>query len=264
VTVAPPARRINRGRGHSYEIDGNPVLGITTILRNGIPKPAFVDAAAKTVARYAVDHWAELNHELPTRRLDQIIASRYEQLQKASARGTQVHQYAHQLQAGQELEIPDELDGYVRAYLAFTEDWQPDEILVEQPVYSRDPPPGYAGTPDLVAKLADGRLWLLDWKTSDSGIWPEMVLQLAAARYAQFIVDENGLEQPNPAQNVDACGCVSLKSDGSYELIPADADAQAFRVFLHAQRVAQFVQQAKDDRWHLLGGALEPPGRNHP
>ena len=89
------------------------------------------------------------------------------------------------------------------------------------------------GTLDLVADLADGQRWLLDWKTTASGIWPESALQLAAYRNADFYIDDNGDEQPMPP--VDQAGCVWLSADG-YDLIPVDAGPDTFRSFRYASR----------------------------
>ena len=56
----PTTRIITRGRGHSYELDGEKVPGVTTILSKGVPKPALVDWAARMAADYAINHWDEL------------------------------------------------------------------------------------------------------------------------------------------------------------------------------------------------------------
>ena len=164
----PIARRRNHGRGHSYEIDGRRVDGVTWVLSNGVPKPALIDWAARTVAGYAVDHWDELADETskqtPPRALER---SRFDTSRAAMARGTDVHTIAMQLASGEEVDVPEAIAGYVDAYLRFVEEWKPAELLVEVPVFNRAA--GYAGTLDLVADLADGARWLLDWKTGDKG-----------------------------------------------------------------------------------------------
>lgn len=52
-----------------------------------------------------------------------------------------------------------------------------DVVMVEEPMVSETF--RYGGTPDAIIYL-DGVLTLLDFKTSDSGIWPEMRHQVAA------------------------------------------------------------------------------------
>jgi hypothetical protein len=254
VTV-PSARRIDRGRGHSYEIDGQPVPGITTILNRGIPKPALIDWAGRETAGYAVDHWDELAELSISQRLQKLEKARFEARDTAAVRGTQIHAFADQLHAGAEIDVPEHLVGHVDAYLKFADDWHADELLVEQPVYHRTL--RYAGTPDLVARLADGKLWLLDWKTGGKGIFPEHAIQLAAARYAEFTIDPvSGAELLMP--KVDRCGCVWLRADG-YDLVPVAADAEAFEVFLWAKRMAGFMDESRE-RW--VADAVQPRGRN--
>jgi hypothetical protein len=256
VTVtAPSARRIDRGRGHSYEIDAQPADGITKILGRGIPKPALIDWAGRTTAGYAVDHWDELA-ELPiSMRIQTLERARFEARDTAALRGTTIHGYAQRLAAGEEIDVPDEYDGHVQTYLRFADDWILEELMVEQPVYHRTL--RYAGTPDLVARLADGKLWLLDWKTGGKGIFPEHAIQLAAARYAEFTIDPvSGAELPMP--KVDRCGCVWLRAD-DYDLIPVAADAEAFEVFLFARKMARFLDEPRE-RW--IADAVQPRGGN--
>src|SRR5262245_23733883 len=252
--VAMALERRNHGRGHSYWIDGTKVPGITTVLREGIPSPQFAIADVRKAAAYAVDHWDELAEEGVATRLQRIEKAPRAALTQAGVRGTHVHTYAEQLQAGQEVEVPDEYAGMVDAYLAFVREWDPREVVVERPVFHRRLM--YAGTPDLVADLADGQRWLLDWKTSASGIWPEYALQLAAARYAEVVLHADGSEAEVSRLGIEACGCVHLVADGSYELRPVEAGPDAFRVFAVAMQMARYKATTRED-W--VGDASLPP-----
>jgi hypothetical protein len=140
----------------------------------------------------------------------------------------------------------------VEAYERFATEWDVREVVVERPFFH--PRLAYAGTPDLVADLADGRRWLLDWKTTGKGIFREHVLQLAAARFCEVYLDDAGAEQPVP--EVDACGGVWLRADGSYDLFPCEATEEAWRVFLCAKEVGRFLASESDD-W--IGDAELPP-----
>lgn len=248
------ARRINRGRGHSYEIDGDRVIGITTAISNGLPKAALINWAAGITADCALDRWDELAELRPSERRKILERARWDHRDQASERGTRAHALVQQLALGQEVDVPDDLRGHVDAYLLFVDEWQPREILIERPVFSRRH--RYAGTPDLIADLVDGQTWLLDFKTGDKGVYPEVALQLAAARFAEFVIDEDGAELPVP--KVDAAGAIWLRADG-YDLIPAAADVEAFGLFLRAKTIADYVAQDRD-RW--LGDALRPPSPN--
>jgi hypothetical protein len=226
-------------------LDGEKVDSVTTVIGDGIPKPALVGWAANTTAGYAVDNWDELSGLGVAERLRTLEKARWNVTKAATARGTDVHKLAQRLAAGEEVQVPEPLTGHVDAYLQFVEDWQPREILVEVPVFNRAQ--RYAGTLDLIADLADGNRWLLDLKTSGSGIWPETALQASAYRNAEFYLDADGREQPMPP--VDFCGAVWLRADG-YDLHPVEADARAFRVFLYARQVAAFAKAPREEWVH--------------
>ena len=246
-----PTRRVDRGRGHSYLMDGEPADGVTWVIDHGLAKPALIGWAANATAGYAVDHWSELA-ELPiSRRLDVLKRCRYEERDAAARRGTEVHGYAHALAAGEDVTPPDELLGHVDAYLAFADVWQPSEILTEVTVGNRRY--RYMGTLDAVAKLADGQTWLLDFKTNRSGVYIESALQLAAYRHAEWYLGINGDELPMP--EVDQCGVLWLRADG-FDLYPIDASEQTFRKFLHAQQVARFITAPKEA---VIGESLNAP-----
>jgi hypothetical protein len=249
--------RREHGRGHSYRIDGEKVPGITTVLR-GIAKPGLTQWAANEAGDVVVNRWDELQDLEPTERRKLVAYAHREVFTEASRRGTAVHKGLEQLAAGVEVDVPEPYVGLVDAYLRFVEEWQPRELLVERPVFSRRW--RYAGTPDLIADLADGKRWLLDWKTGTT-IRPEYALQLAAARYAEVVLQGDGVEVPVP--RVDACGCVHLRLDGTYELRPMQATEVEWRVFLHAIPVAAWATAADDfkqrDEW--VGDPMEPPAR---
>ena len=186
-------------------------------------------------------------------RLRRIEKARYEVTSAATIRGTAVHALAQQLQSGQEIEVPEPLVGHVDAYLRFVNEWQPREILVEAPVFSREFL--YGGTVDLVADLNDNHRWILDFKTSKGEPWPEVALQLAAYRYAEFTLTGDGTELPMP--RVDRCGVIWLRADG-YDLIPIQAGPDAFQAFGAVQAVAQFRSEPREN-W--VGEMLDPPKR---
>jgi len=248
----PPARRVNRGRGHSYEIDGRKVDGVTTVLDDGIPMGrGLVNWIANAAVVYAEDHWDELVAATPSERRRAMEGARFETSKSALAKGTTIHNLAMRLAAGEEVDVPEEISGYIDAYLLFVEEWQPRELLVETPVFNRTH--RYAGTPDLIADLADGWRWMLDWKSGGKGIFPEAAVQLAAYRNAEFYVDSLGRERALP--DVDLCGCVWLRADG-YDLYRVDAGERTFRVFQYAQQLARF---GRDPRDLYISEAATPP-----
>lgn len=181
----PPTRIVKKGNGHGYLLDGAPCPGVTTILDNGIPKPALVGWAAGTVADFVVNRLTVARSEadpakvrivadelvrdaldwnatrnrpeavppgepLPRLALAKILKDlRYRSLDEASARGTDVHRFADRLISGEEIIVPEHLKGHVLAYVKFLEEWQPQDVLVEFVVVNRRW--SYMGKGDLIA-----------------------------------------------------------------------------------------------------------------
>jgi hypothetical protein len=242
------ARRYDRGKGHSYKVDGAPVQGVTTIISQGMPKPALMLWAARSVAQYAVDIAEDLPAMFDRMGRDAVVKALkrvpINERDAAADRGTQVHKYADTLMRGGEVtDVPGELEPYVDSALRFMNDWQPRPLLTETLVASRRW--RYAGTFDLVADLPDGRRVLFDYKTSRSGIWPETALQLAAYRNADFYVGTDGVtEVPMAEIGIDEAMAVWVRPDG-YSVIPLDTSEPVFRAFLHVQYVARVATAMK-------------------
>lgn len=243
-----PTRRVNRGGGHSYFLDGDSTIGVTTALREGFPKPALIGWAANTTRDYAVDHWDELAAVGPAERIKRLSKARYDDRDIAGQRGTDIHTFAAKMARGEEVDVPEELLGHVDSDLKFLEDWEVDELLVEAIVLNRRF--GYMGTLDIVAVIRGGERWLIDRKTARSGVFDENALQLAAYRYAESFIDEDGNEQS--MYEVDHCGVAWIRADG-YDLIPVEAGPEEFRIFLYALGIARWRESNS-----VVGEALTP------
>ena len=263
MTVRKPDTRIvYRGRNHSYLLDGQDVDGVTRSLNNGFPKPALINWAAEETAVYATARWDELALLDPQERLKRLRDARFDSSRPKAERGREVHTLLEQYLHGEEVTPPDDLKLHFEQGARFVDEWMPEEIAVEAAVFSREY--RYAGRLDLLARLADGRLWLLDFKTNLKGIFLETVAQLAAYRYAEFYVIEGELDQAgqaveHPMPPVDETGVVWVRADG-YDLVPVDAGPEAFAVFGAVQQVATFATSRRDD-W--IADALRPPEHEH-
>lgn len=239
--------RINKGKGHSYLLDGEKVPGVTTIIGDGLPKPALINWSANTTAEYAVDRWDELAELSVSERLNRLKKCRFEDRDAAARRGTEVHNLAERLGRGERVDVPDELAGHVESCVAFLNDWDPEILIAERPVFSRRHK--YGGTLDLIANLADGQRWLLDYKTNRSGPFGEVALQMAAYRAADFYLDDEQNEVDMP--DVDQCGVIWLRSDG-YDLVPFDAGPRQHRAFLYVAQVAALKDTMGDWKYDAL------------
>ena len=262
----PETRIIQRGSGHAYSLDGQKVPRVTRIIGDGVPKPALVGWAAKESGQYVLDHWPELEAMSPSERFEAVRDARYTTLRAAGDRGREVHALLHRYVLNEPVEPPEDLAGHFDAGCRFVDEWRLREVAIEVAVFHRPAPEvgrphPYAGRFDLLGHLVDGRLWLLDFKTSLKGVYPEYALQLAAYRYADFYVldgqvDAAGLAVEHPMPAVDAAGVIWLRDDGSYELVPITADYRALEAFTAACELAGF---ATSDRGEWIGSALRPP-----
>jgi hypothetical protein len=291
----PPTRIQKSGNGHSYFLDGEKVPGVTTVLGNGIPKPALVGWAARTVAEYVTDRLtlrdlsrpgggedlvvdaAELLEalrkfnetskypekwrvgELNRGTLSKVLARvQYADRDEAANRGTEVHRVAEQLARGEAVEVPDPIKGHVDAYRRFLDEFDPTDALLERVVVNRRW--RYMGKFDLLASFDHPELGrcLADVKTSRSGPFEEVALQLAGYRYAETMLEEDGTEVPMP--EVDSCAVVWVRADG-YDVIPFKADETAHRIFLYAKQVGEWLDRDHGGGATVKGNALRPVAR---
>jgi hypothetical protein len=250
-------KRINHARSHSYvDTDtGQKLPGVTTITGNGVPKPGLINWAATATIDYAIDNWEQLSKKTPSVRAKELSGARNATRDIAANRGTTIHRLAAKLITGAKVAIPDGLDGYVQSYVRFLDDFDVDPILVEQTVVSYGH--RYCGTLDLIAYLREPdyparSCWLLDIKTTRSGVFGETALQLAAYRYADVYIDADGTEVDMP--EVDRTGAVWVRPDG-YDLVPVEAGEPQFRQFLYARQISEFVATNRE----LIGDPIEPP-----
>jgi hypothetical protein len=284
--LSGPLLRKNHGRGHSYHFGSQKVPGATTVLQS-LPKPALKIWAAGVAADFVADHiierdghliademWAELveqsknwRYPLPakfsrTKLADSLKWLHNQRSTEAAARGTEIHDLAEQLAAGVEVDVPEHLVGHVDSYLKFRDAYNPRDELTEVSVGYRGFG-GYAGTLDLIATIDHPELGevraLIDYKTSGSGIFGETALQLAAYRFAEVMLDEDGNEQP--MEPTDWCGALWLRADG-FDLYPMRADEEVHRVFLYLRQVWNLTERLSDKEKELGDDGLRAVGRH--
>jgi hypothetical protein len=246
-------RRVKRGRYYSYELNGQRLPGVTTLIRDGMPKPALVDWAARAAAEYAADHVDDLSRLDRAAAVDLVKQAHRRTTNAAAAKGSEIHGHAQRLAGGESVDVPDALAGYVDGYLAFMDDWHPVPIAIEAGGCNRRW--FYGGSFDLLATLAgQTEPDLIDVKTGGSGVWPETCLQVAAYRHFDSYIDAEGVERVMPATG--AGYALWLADDGTYELLPLASGDVEFGVFLHVAHVAAFMGRKKDD---VIGLPLEAP-----
>lgn len=254
--------RRNYGKGHGYLIDGQKVEGVTTLIDQGLPKKALIYWSARTVAEYVADADEQTLATLRGLGRNGMVAALKEvpwtKRDAGAAKGTEVHGLAERLGAGEQIDVPEHLEGYVEACVAFLDDYQVNVIRLEAPVGHRRW--RYGGTTDLLAEitLPDGTVEraVLDYKTAASGIWPDVTLQLAAYRNAEIYLDADDVEQQMADLNLsETAYAVWLRADG-YDVYPVHVGEQPFKTFQHLAYVARRVNDKTGDMKSWLGAAL--------
>ena len=218
---------------HWYEdADGVKIPGVTTLIGDGYPKPALVGWGIKSVAEYAVDNWDELADLPPTDQLKRLKGAPYRDRDEAARRGTEVHALGEQLAHGHAVDVPTELTGHVEGYAAWLDEWQPEPILTETTCYSVTH--NYAGSFDMLAVIGDDT-WLLDLKTTRSGVYGDVSYQLSAYAFAEKYLDDDGSSVP--AMRADRFGVIHCTAT-ECKLVSVRVDTETFNEFLHIKAVA--------------------------
>lgn len=86
-------------------------------------------------------------------------------LEYAAKRGSAIHEATEDLDLGIPADVDAETEPYVRAYIDFIRDYQPNYRMIETPIYDEEF--GYAGTVDRMGCIGT-QLWLIDLKTIGS------------------------------------------------------------------------------------------------
>lgn len=245
MTFTEPVRRVDGftrfGKPTHHYVDGNDnkIPGVTTIIGDGLPKPALVGWGIKSVAEFAVNNWDDLADLPPTDQLKRLKGAPYADRDEAARRGTEVHALAESLVNGGTVDVPTALAGHVEGYARWLEDWQPEPILTETTVYNLTH--GYAGSFDLLAQIGDD-VWLLDVKTTRSGVYGDVAYQLAAYVNAEKFLDDDGTAHDMLA--VDKAGVIHVTAT-ECRLVPVTVDATVFAEFLHIKEVAAAAKRSR-------------------
>lgn len=238
--------RKNNGRNHWYidlDAGGERVPGVTKLAGDGLPKPALLNWAGDATAEYAVDNWDELSKLPLSERLKKMKGGRYEKRDAAANKGSQVHKLAERLIAGERVTIPDALNGYVQSCVQFLDAFELRALHVEAVVYSETH--RHVGTLDIIGDVLlpdmpeydhigrddDGySRGLFDWKTSRSGIFGDVAMQLSPYRFSEFLILPDGEVTEMP--RVDFCAGIHLRADG-YSFVPLVCEEDQYRDFLY-------------------------------
>src|SRR4051794_14692313 len=192
--MTTPRNARSSGGRRFYTWGGAKYWSVTTIVNGGLPKPVLVNWAKKFTAEFACDNYAARGEVLKAARegaIDWLKNASFRDRDKKAELGSWVHAACEAFQLGKPMPPwPVAIKPHMEHFAAFLDEYQPTIELAEASVYNRTEK--YAGTLDAIALFGDRRL-LFDVKTG-KGVYPEVGLQLAAYRYAEFIGLPDGSE----------------------------------------------------------------------
>lgn len=240
--------------------------------------PQLVKHKQKTVVGVCFDKFRTLQAFVKDNDRDAAISWALDQefadFKKAGARGTDLHKAAEQLALGQEPQIEEQNRPYLDQFLRFLDDFQPEYVMSEAPVYHLRY--SYAGTCDGIVVI-DGQRLLFDIKTTahskESGRsrppFDNHVLQICAYRHAELVgllaervethrgryysFDPSKHTEPMPETDGAVCLVVSPHD---YELIPVRSNDEVFRAWLAVLELARFKEETMKVG---VGPAITPP-----
>lgn len=249
--------------GHAYALDGSRIPSVTTITGK-LDKPALKWWAAKEAATWAATHRDAVDVLGEDEWIKQATAAHNRTRKLKADHGTDVHAYTRAVTRGEAVDVPDDLADEVRQAVKFMDAWGVQEIAAERPCFNTAW--RYGGTFDLLARMADGNTWLLDWKTG-TGPYPEWSLQGVGYASCDTYQDDDGNDQPMPT--VDRVGFVMLSPAG-WDLVPVIAwdkpteRDRLFGIFTRLIGVNAFVEWSTPNSnghaaWAVLGEPMPSP-----
>jgi hypothetical protein len=256
-TDAATGLRFYRWRGVDYP-------SVTTIRRMaGLPFRLHQWAISKVVNRAIEQHdvlesmlWRERKprehkDEATRRRKYAREAARWlraaatEERDLKAARGTAIHDAAT---SGRMMsEVPVELRPSLHQFLNWLEDSGAEIIAVEQQVFNLTL--GYAGTFDILCRMPDGSIWIVDLKTGNA-TYVDHVLQQIGYAMGEFVGKDDVVDEDLTAVLRSAHGMALLHlTDEGWHWQPIKVTPKMFKAFTGLLDYAVFAHenQTMDD-----------------
>lgn len=244
--TTPKINTISRGGSRFYvnPDTGEKAPGVTSVL-GMLPKPFLQHWAAKVVAEYATDNLGELvGLRLRGDRqgvVDYLKGSPRRDTASAAETGSAVHDLFERVAKGEPVgRVHPEYRQFLDHFDEFLKEFEPEFVFLEETVWSDTH--DYAGSFDAYAVIGGERVFL-DWKTTRSGVHPEVALQLAAYRFADYIIRPDGTRVPQPPST--GGGVLHVRPEG-WGFYPVKADEETFEYFKLLRRVFDWDRAVKE------------------
>lgn len=185
-------------------MDGRPEPSVTTVLEVLDKSERLMPWAAKITAEHLWERWTDNGH-LTEEDCKTARAMPWVLRDRAGEWGTQLHHLAEQITRGNRPPLsgyPPEVLVALQGWLKWWAEARLTPIAVETIIYL--PPTRTPGTLDLVARTPDGRLVLVDYKTSNY-LHPQFWMQGVA--YA------TGWEEENWPEKIDEVWILRFEKD---------------------------------------------------
>lgn len=203
--------------GHRYEVDGQEVVGVTTILKTVIAKEALINWAVKMTTDHIVanfNHGAPYSAESLLKLCDEAKKAHRLVKEGSADVGLRAHKWIEEyikskISKTEQPEPPldPDLKEPIQAFLLWEQGNNVEWLESELPVYSRKY--NFCGTMDFLARV-NGKVIVGDIKTSNA-IYPESYyLQVAAYRYAY--------EEEHPDAKIDGMTIIRIPKDKKSQL----------------------------------------------
>lgn len=249
------ARAGRNSRWYVHPTTHERAWSVTTLLK-ALPKDALTYWAAREAATYACDN-LNIVHALMAKgeqgreeAIELVKKAPWRSSGKKADLGTLIHEVVEALILDAPLpHVPPEAEPYLDQFMLMVKEWEPTFLASEATVWNRTEK--YAGSLDFIATYPALGTLLVDVKTGKDA-YPEVALQLAAYRAAEFILADDGGEHPMPP--VDGGAALVLRPD-RYDLIPVECGPDLFTAFLYVREVYRFTNETAKT---VLGDPLRP------
>lgn len=273
MTAPRHARTTSKGRTYQHPVTGETAWSVSTLIKGGTPNSQLIGWASRSVAEYAVANHQQLDRMLNLVRIQKDETGRYigvvndpdavaaavswlsgspnRDRDRKSDLGSAVHKEVEDIILGKprKAEWDGELAAFKPHWDKFVADFTPEFLASEATIWNRTEM--YAGTLDWIAKIGN-KVVLGDVKTG-KGIYAEVALQLCAYAHGEFVLLDDGTEEPLP--DIDGAVALHLRPDG-YEVIPVHLSDAVWDAFRYVREVFRWTDEISKG---VLGNPIHGP-----